>query len=85
MTLVSLKRRFDGKMYSCPVTWLSGSSDRLGFKAKSPEQVLGFFENPDGKCFLFPDVHMDPDLFFFLQDVETMDLILLPVQDKLTE
>ncbi len=85
VTLVSLKRRFDGIMQSCPVSSSSGSSDRLGFKAISPEDVLSFLENPDGKCFLFPDCRMGPDLFFFLQDVETMELMGVPVQSKLME
>jgi hypothetical protein len=85
VTLVSLKRRSDGIMQSCPVSSSSGSSDRLGFKATSSEDVLSFLENPDGKCFLFPDRHMGPDLFFFLQDVETMELMGVPVQGKSME
>lgn len=85
VTLVALKRRADGIVQSCPVSWRSGSSDRLGFKAESPEDGLSFLENPDGKCFLFPDCHTGFDLFFFLQDVETMDLIGVPVQDKFTK
>ena len=85
VTLVSLKRRSDGEIQSCLVSWSSGSSDRLGFRAASPEDVLSFLENPDGKCFLFPDCHMGPDLFFFLQDVETMELMGVPVQSKFTK
>lgn len=85
VTLVSLKRRVDGEMQSCPVSWTSGSSDRLGYKANSPEDVLKFLNNPDGKCFLFPDNHMGPDLSCFLQDVETKELILLVLQSKLSE
>jgi len=82
VTLVSLKRRIDGQMQSCAVSWTSGSSDRLGYKATSPDEVVKFLNNPDGKCFLFPDIHMGPDLLCFLQDVETKELILLVLQSK---
>ena len=85
VTLVSLKRRIDGKMQSCPVSWTSGSSDRLGFKATSPSQVIEFLNNPDGKCFLFPDTHMGPDLSWFFQDWETKELMLANAQGKLSE
>ena len=69
VTLVALRRTVDGVMQHCPVSWTAGSSDRLGLKAGSPEHVLEFLNNPNGKCFLFPDNHMGPDLLFFLQDV----------------
>jgi hypothetical protein len=82
---VSLKRRVDGEMQSCPVSWTSGSSDRLGYKATSPEDVIKFLNNPDGKCFLFPDNHMGPDLLCFFQDVETKELILFVLQSKLSQ
>ncbi len=82
VTLVSLKRTADGSMQCCPVSWTSGSSDRLGFKAASPKDVLEFLNNPDGKCFLFPDTHMSPDLMCFLQDEETKELILVAVQAR---
>jgi hypothetical protein len=85
VVLVSLKRRADGEMYSCPVSWTSGSSDRLGFKATSPTQVIEFLNNPDGKCFLFPDTHMGPDLSWFFQDWETKELIFANGQGKLSE
>ncbi len=85
VTLVSLKRRIDSQMQSCPVSWTSGSSDRLGYKATSPDDVVKFLNDPDGKCFLFPDTHMGPDLLCFLQDVETKELILLVLQSKLSK
>ena len=85
VVLVSLKRGADGDMYSCPVSWTSGSSDRLGFKATSPTQVIEFLNNPDGKSFLFPDTHMGPDLSWFFQDWETKELILANAQGKLSE
>jgi hypothetical protein len=78
VVLVSLKRGADGEMYSCLVSWTSGS-DRLGFKATSPTQVLEFFNNPDGMCFLFPD------LSWFFQDWETKELIFANGQGKLLE
>jgi len=84
VTLVSLKRRSDGVMQSCPVSWTSGSSDRLGFKATSPTDVLNFLNNPDGKCFLFPDNHIGPDILYFLQDEETKELIILALQAKIS-
>ena len=83
VTLVALKRTVDGPMECCPVSWTAGSSDRLGSKATSPKDVLEFMDNPDGKCFIFPDKHMGPDLLFFFQDVETKELILVGVQGKL--
>ena len=85
VVLVSLKRGADGEMYSCPVSWTSGSSDRLGFKATSATQVIEFLNNPDGKCFLFPDRHMGPDLSWFFQDWETKELILSNGQSKISE
>lgn len=83
--LVSLKRNADGQMDCCPVSWREGSSDRLGFKATSPAQVIEFLNNPNGKCFLFPDTHMGPDLLWFFQDWETKELILVNGQRKLSE
>ncbi|KAM6495008.1 hypothetical protein JOM56_009631 [Amanita muscaria] len=83
VALVSLKRTADDSMQCYPVSWTSGSSDRLGFRAASPKDVLGFLNNPDGKCFLFPDTHMGPDLMCSLQDEETKELILVAVQARL--
>jgi len=83
VTLVSLKRTAGDLLQCSPVSWTSGTSDRLGFKATSPKDVLEFFDNPDGKCFIFPDIHMDPDLLCFLQDVETKELILVALQARL--
>ena len=84
VTLVSLKRGVDNVKRRSRVSWNSGSSDRLGFKATSPLDVLTFLDNPDGKPFLFPDNNMGPDLLCFLQDEETEELILLVVQVKLS-
>jgi hypothetical protein len=84
VTLVSLKREADGTMHSHSVSWKSGTSDRFGFKATSPEEVLHFFDNPDGKTFLFPDTRMGPDLFCVVQDEETKELILLSLQAKVS-
>jgi hypothetical protein len=85
VTLVSLKRTVNGLMQCCPVSWTSGSSDRLGFKATSPTDVLNFLNNPDGKCFIFPDNHMGPDLLCFVQDEETKELILVALQAKISQ
>ena len=84
VTLVSLKRVAGGELQICPVSWNTGGSDRLGLKAKMPTQVLEFFDNPNGKIFLFPDNHMRPDLSWFFQDEETKELILCFAQLKLT-
>ncbi len=54
----------------------------MGFKTASPKDVLEFLNNPDGKCFLFPDTYMGPDLMRFLQDEETKELILVAVQAR---
>jgi hypothetical protein len=85
VTLVSLKRGSDGRMWSFPVSWDSGSSDRLSYKGSDPEDVVTFLNNPDGKCFLFPDNHMGPDLSCFVQDVVTKELIFLCLQSKLSK
>jgi len=84
VTLVSLRRGSDGVLYSYPVSWDTGISDRFGFKAKSPADVLKFLDNPDGQTFIFPDTHMGPDLTFFLEDEETGELILSAQQSKVT-
>jgi hypothetical protein len=83
-TLVSLKRGTDDVLQSYPVSWSTGNSDRLGFKAKSPVDVLTFLDNPDGMAFLFPDTHMGLDLLCFLQDEETKELIVLALQAKIS-
>ena len=80
--LVSLIRSVDGNLRTCDVSWTAGSSDRFGFKAKSPEDVLDFLDNPGGKAFLFPDDYMGPDLICFFQDVETDKLIIVVIQAK---
>ncbi|KAF8223481.1 hypothetical protein L208DRAFT_1316565, partial [Tricholoma matsutake] len=85
VTLVSLKPGNNGLMLCCPVSWTSGSSDQLGFRATSPTDVLNWFNNPNGKCFIFPDTHMGPNLLFFLQDEETKELILGAVQARIVQ
>jgi len=84
VALVSLRRGADGNMQYTPVSWTSGSSDCLGFKARSLDDVLAFLGDPGGKAFLFPDTHMGPDLVLFFRDEETKELILLAVQGELT-
>ena len=84
VTLVSLKRGADGTMRSHPASWKGGTSDRFGFKARSLKDVLAFFNDPDGKTFLFPDTCMGPDLFCVVQDEETKELILLSLQAKVS-
>jgi len=83
VSLVSLKRG-DGVIWSSPVSWKTGSSDRLGFKAISPTDVLKFLSDPKGRPFLFPDNHMGPDLMCFFEDKETGELIMVAVQSKIT-
>ncbi|KAF8516724.1 hypothetical protein BU17DRAFT_92559 [Hysterangium stoloniferum] len=84
VTLVALKRGADDIMQCSPVSWKTGTSDRLGLKANSPEDVLAFLHDPDGKPFLFPDNHMAPDVLCTLQDKETKELIILAVQGKVS-
>jgi hypothetical protein len=81
-TLVALRRTSNNDMSYCQASFTSGASDRYGFKAKSPADVLDFFHDPRGRPFLLPDDHMGPDLAGFLQD-ETGELILVLVQDKI--
>lgn len=80
--LVSLIPTLDGNLQACDVSWTTGSSDRLGFQANKPQDVLNFLHNPGGKTFIFPDTHMGPDLLCFLQDQETGEIIVLAVQCK---
>lgn len=70
-------------MQCCPVSWNEGISNRIGFKAHSPTDVLKIFQDPDGKAFLFPDNHMGPDLMCFVLDQQTKELILLTLQSKM--
>jgi hypothetical protein len=52
-TLVSLKRVAGDELHICPVSWNKGSSDRLGFRAKTDADVLKFLADPKGIVFLF--------------------------------
>ena len=85
VTLVSLKRSANDVMHCCPVSWKTGSSDCCGFKAESPTDVLKYSMDPNGKAFLFPDTHMEPDLTWFFQDQETGELIYTFAQYKLSK
>lgn len=62
--------------------WLMGSSDGIGFKAKSAQDAFTFLGDPKGKPFLFPDNHMGLDLLCFLRDAQTGELIVVLVQAK---
>ncbi len=84
VTLVSLRRGADDLLQSYPVSWDTGISDRFGFKAKSPSDILKFLDNPDGQTFVFPDTHMGPDLTFFFEDQETKELLVSAKQLKVT-
>jgi len=72
----------DGVVSPSEASWTSGSSDRFGLKAQSVEDVLAFFADPKGKCFLFPHNHMGPDVICFLKDKETSELIILLLQAR---
>jgi len=85
VTLVSLKRSANDVMHCCPVSWKTGSSDCFGFKAESPTDVLKYSMDPNGKAFLFPDTHMEPDLMWFFQDQEAGELIYTFAQYKLSK
>ena len=67
VTLISLRCGANGLLQSCPVSWNTGISDRFGFKARSPADVLAFLNNPDGQTFVFPGTHVGPDLIFFFK------------------
>ncbi|KIM43671.1 hypothetical protein M413DRAFT_443578 [Hebeloma cylindrosporum] len=83
VTLVALKRGADDEMQCSPISWTSGDSDCLGYKADSPLSVLSFFQDPRGKAFLFPDNLMGSDVFAFLRDVDSGELILVGIQTKI--
>jgi hypothetical protein len=82
VTLVSLTRMPDGVMSTSKASWTSASSDRFGLKAQSVEDVLAFFTDPKGTCFLFPRGYMGPDVICFLEDKETSELIILLIQAR---
>jgi hypothetical protein len=82
VTLVALTRTADDRVQCSPASWTSGGSDRWGYKAASPADVLEFFKNPNGKAFLFPDSHMGPDVMCFLRDEASEELILVGLQAK---
>ena len=82
VTLVALTRTADDGVQCSPVSWTSGGSDRLGYKATSPADVLEFVKNSNGKAFLFPDSHMGPDVMCFLRDEASKELILVGLQAK---
>ena len=82
--LVSLRRDADGVMQCSPVSWTAGSSDRIGFKAGTPADVLAFFQDPCGQTALFPDVNCGPDLMIFFQEEETNELIGVSCQMKVS-
>jgi len=80
--LVSLRRDTHGVMRYSPVSWKAGSSDRIGFKAVTPADVLKFFRDPCGKTALFPDVNCGPDVMIIVQEEETNELIGVSCQMK---
>lgn len=79
--LVAVRVGVEG-MSVVETSWNTGSSDGIGFKAKSAHNALAFLADPKGKPFLFPDNHMGPDLLCFLRDKQTGELIVLLVQAK---
>jgi hypothetical protein len=82
VTLVALQQT-PGQLLLCnQVSFKSGASDRFGLKAQSPKDILDFLENPHGKPFLFPDVHMGPDLMCFFQEEETGEVVASAFQAK---
>jgi hypothetical protein len=82
VTLVSLMRMADDSVSCHEASWQSGCSDRFGFKARSPEDAIAYFKDPKGIAFLFPDIHMGPDLIAFFKDKKTQELIILLLQAK---
>jgi hypothetical protein len=85
VTLVALRRTFDGVMQCSRLVKGAYTSNRLCFKASNPEEVLSFLRNPNGIVFLFPDNNMGPDVIAFAEDQETGELIVLACQCKLQE
>jgi len=80
--LVSLQRDADGMMRCSPVSWRTGSSDQIGFKAETPADVLEFLKDPCGKTALFPNANCGPDVIVIFQDEETNELISASFQMK---
>ena len=81
--LVSLRRDADGMMRCCPVSWSKGSSDRIGFKAVTPADVLEFLKDPRGITALFPDANCGPDMICAFKDEETDELTSVSWQMKI--
>jgi hypothetical protein len=85
VTLVALRRTSEKVMQCDHLERGAYTSDRLCFKASNPDDVLLFLRNPAGIMFLFPDIHMGPDVIAFAQEQETGELIILAVQCKLSK
>jgi hypothetical protein len=83
VTLVSLRKTADGVMETCRVAWNACGSDRFGYKANSPADVVEFLNDPKGIPFLFPDTHMGPDTICFFKAEEKKELIVGLFQEKL--
>ncbi|KAK0430880.1 hypothetical protein EV421DRAFT_236211 [Armillaria borealis] len=79
--LVSLIRNDDG-LDSVPVTWKSGASPRLGYKAREPSDVLGWMKDPKGIPFLFPDNNHRSDAVVIIEEVKSGQRSILAIQDK---
>jgi len=80
--LVSLQWDVDGMMRCSPVSWRTGSSDQIGFKAETPADVLEFLKDPCGKTALFSNANCGPDVIAIFQDEETNELISASFQMK---
>ncbi|KAF8498457.1 hypothetical protein BU17DRAFT_72319 [Hysterangium stoloniferum] len=68
VTLVTLKRGADDIMQCYPVSWETGTSDRLGLKANSFEDITTWA----------------PNVLCTFQDKQTKELIILAVQAKVS-
>jgi hypothetical protein len=84
VSLVALRRTNDDEMFGCHSSFHTGASDRYGYKASSPANVVDFLYNPKGRPCLLPDKQMGPDVIAFLRDEESEELLLLLLQSKAT-
>jgi hypothetical protein len=83
VSLVALWRTNDDEMLGCQSSFNAGGSDRYGYKASSPADVVNFFYDPKGRSCLLPDNNAGPDVMAFVRDEETKELLLL-LQSKAT-
>ncbi|KAK0464613.1 uncharacterized protein EV420DRAFT_1053591 [Desarmillaria tabescens] len=81
--LISFVRNSDsGAQIPVRVTWKSGASPHLGFKAREPDDVMCWIKDPNGVPFIFPDAHHWSDALAIVENLTTLERSMLVIQDR---